>query len=224
MPSFCRWLAGLTDSVLQLRHALSRKQKRPHGRARLALEGLEDRAVPAALVAPGTEATYVRDLYVEVLGRSGSDAEVAGYVRDLQAGRSPDSVASAFLTSPEYFSRRVGDLYQSALNRPADPVGLVGHVSILQRSGSERDVLASLLGSAEYNALHPDNASFVQGLYEDALGRTPSAAEAATYEEHLASGVSRSEIIQAFLTSPERGRREIDGLFRLYLGRSADEP
>ena len=71
MSSFRRWLAGLTDSVLELRHALSRKQKQSR-RARLALEALEDRAVPAALIAPGTEADYVRELYVEVLGRKGN--------------------------------------------------------------------------------------------------------------------------------------------------------
>src|SRR5262249_30396294 len=123
----------------------------------------------------------------------------------------------------EYHGGRVGQLYGVVLGRPADPASQ-GFVALLQRGGSERDVLAGLLNSAEDNAPHPDDASFVEGLYEDALDRAPSAGEVASYQGRLASGLSRPELVGAFLSSPERGRLEVNVLYALYLGRAADEP
>src|SRR5262245_641793 len=133
-----------------------RAGRKAPARRRPFIELLEDRVVPAALVEPGSEPTYVQNLYSEVLGRTGSDAEVAVWVDHLHAGQSPDAVADSFLGSSEYHARRVGALYQDVLDRPADESGLQGFVSQLQAGRTEREVLGQLLKSTEYNTLHAD--------------------------------------------------------------------
>src|SRR3954469_17298505 len=155
----------LTDAV--------KKQEGPSRRrqARLTVEGLEERVVPATTLTPGTEGLFVQSLYRDVLGREGGQDEVAGYVGRLRAGLSAEQLVDGFLHSTEYLSRRVDALYLNAFERHADPAGLQGNVGLLRQGASERMVLANLLDSPEYSALHPGNDQFVDALYQDGLDR-----------------------------------------------------
>ena len=70
---------------------------------------------------------FVQALYRLLLGRTGSDAETAGWIDVLpQLGR--QGVAVRFLVSAEYRADLVQSYYELLLHRPADPQGLDGWV------------------------------------------------------------------------------------------------
>src|SRR5262249_42859012 len=143
-----------------------RAAERARGRARPVLEVLEERVVPDAT-------TYVQDLYAAVLGRTGGAGEVAGWVRQLQAGLPEQAVATAFWRSAEHGGLQVDRFYQVILHRAADASGRQNWVDQFVAGAGEVDVQNQLLASGEYQGSHPTDALFVQGLYEDVLGREP---------------------------------------------------
>jgi hypothetical protein len=94
--------------------------------------------------------------------------------------------------------------YARYLGRPADPRGLsiwVQHV----RSFGAMQAQAGILGSDEYYARHgyrPEG--FVQGLYVDVLGRTPSRREMHSWVSRLmVDGGIRPQLAQEFLTAAQ---------------------
>jgi streptogramin lyase len=73
---------------------------------------------------------FVQALYQLLLGRTGSAAEVAGWVSNLQNhGLTPQGVALGFLTSPENRTDVVAGYYQSLLHRSASQVEISGWVN-----------------------------------------------------------------------------------------------
>jgi hypothetical protein len=81
------------------------------------------------LISSGTpNERYVQALYQSLLGRSGSTAEVAGWVSALSLeGRS--SVTLGFLQSQEFRTDVFQSYYSTLLHRSADATGLAGWVS-----------------------------------------------------------------------------------------------
>jgi Domain of unknown function (DUF4214) len=117
--------------------------------------------------------TFVRSLYLNVLGRQADPQGEAHFTGVLNAGIPRSSVVQLIVTSPEAKTREVESFYQRFLRRAADPNGLNHFVSLLLRgaglqqpivtsdptSGSnapgalEQDVIAAIVGSAEYFTL-----------------------------------------------------------------------
>jgi hypothetical protein len=87
---------------------------------------------------------------------------------------------------------------------------------------TEHDVARMLLGGAEYQAAHPDNTTFIQGLYADILGRPADAAGLAAWQQMLQSGTTRDQAIQAFLNSAEANTRVIGQCYDRFLDRNLD--
>jgi hypothetical protein len=96
-----------------------------------------------------TNQGFVTGLYHDVLNRSASDAEVAGWVANLNSGASRLDVSVAFLTSQEYRTNLVQADYLTFLLRPADPGGLAAWVSALNAGAIDQQVLAGIFGSPE---------------------------------------------------------------------------
>ncbi len=96
-----------------------------------------------------TNQGFVTGLYQEVLNRTPSDAEVAGWVSALDNGASRLSVSTGFLTSQEYRSDLVQADYLTFLLRPADDSGLNAWVDALNAGATDQQVLAQIFGSAE---------------------------------------------------------------------------
>src|SRR5262249_50812459 len=86
----------------------------------------------------------------------------------------------------------------------------------------EADVQAGILSSPEYYAAHPDNAAFVEGLYHDLLGRDADPSGLASALARLQMGVSRLQVIDGILESPEALGQLVDGYYEAYLRREAD--
>jgi predicted outer membrane repeat protein len=93
-----------------------------------------------------TDQQYVQALYSQLLNRTGSASEVAGWLGVLpQLGR--QGVALQFLQSQEYRTIQVGSDYSTLLHRPGDAVGLTSWVlSKLDLA----NIRIGLEGSAEF--------------------------------------------------------------------------
>lgn len=95
-------------------------------------------------------------------------------------------------------------LYLNALERPFDVAGRDSFVDlIMHQNGTGSDVVRCFLGSVEFANRNLNNEEFVNVLYKAFFNRVPTAAEAANWTNALASGMTRAEIIEAFIASPE---------------------
>jgi hypothetical protein len=100
----------------------------------------------------------------------------------------------------------VARLYYGLLDRAPDAGGLQGFTNALENGASPQLVAQSILGSAEYEttSIGQSNASFVQYLYNTALGRAPDTAGLQGWENALDTGAqSRADVVKGFLSSSE---------------------
>ncbi|HMC89686.1 MAG TPA: DUF4214 domain-containing protein, partial [Gemmataceae bacterium] len=130
-----------------------------------------------------TNDTFVKALYHDLLGRTASAPEVAGWVQALGT-LSRAAVIGGFVNSDEYRSDLLGGWYQAYLGRGLDAGGQAGWLAQMRAGMSWEEVQANILTSGEFQArvsnLASDaNQSFIIGLYLHVLGRSASSAEVA---------------------------------------------
>ncbi len=95
-------------------------------------------------------------------------------------------------------------LYENALGRQYDVAGRDAWVDlIMHQNGTASQVVRGFLGSEEFIGRQQSDEEFVTTLYSVFFNRVPSASEAANWTAALASGLSRADIIEAFIASPE---------------------
>jgi hypothetical protein len=165
---------------------------------------------------------YVTALYRDILLRGADQSGLNTWVARLRAGTTRLQVAQAFWESAEHRGIQVDGIYQMVLHRSSDPRGRASWVAAMRAGVSELDVIRSFLLSGEYAAAHPTNAAFVAGLYADVLGRVADPGGSATWQSRLRSGVSRTTVVNAFLTCDEAYLRLLDSYYASYLKRPAD--
>jgi hypothetical protein len=68
-----------------------------------------------------------------------------------------------------------------------------------------------------------DNTLYLQNLYVKVLGRLPDLNGLTIWQAALADGVSRAQVAQAFISSPEHRMNEVDAYYQLFFGRAADQ-
>jgi len=168
------------------------------------------------------QATYVDGLYRAILGRPADEPALISWVLQLHQGLSPMQLVQDLWNSAEHRGLEVDDFYQTILHRGADAMGRAIWVNVLQAGASEADVESMLYASAEYQSSHPDNNSFVTGLYADVLSRNASSAEIAGFVQALQNGASRQQVARIFLTSTEAYMQSLDCDYRSLLRRVPD--
>jgi hypothetical protein len=97
----------------------------------------------------GTNQGFITALYQDVLNRSASNAEIAGWESVLDNGISRLNVSTGFLTSQEYRTDLVQADYMTFLLRQADTGGLSSWVNALNGGATDQQVLAQIFGSPE---------------------------------------------------------------------------
>jgi hypothetical protein len=108
-------------------------------------------ASPEYQLAHTTDGSFIDSLYANVLGRSESSLERAGWLQILQGGVTRSQAAERFLTSLERYSRVVDGYYLTFLRRRPDAAGKSGWVNLLVNGQSSVDGVAeSFLSSPEY--------------------------------------------------------------------------
>ena len=172
---------------------------------------------------PDVTTAEVTALYNIVLGRAPDAAGLAGWVGAIKGGTvTYNQVAYAFLHSTAYYDRVIAADYLTFAHRAAAQPEIDAWAALMQQGTTEEQVADLMLNSTEFNALHADNGSFVQALYNDLLGRTASDSEVAGWDAYLAGGASRDSMVYLFLHSAGAAQRAVDGLYAITLGRPAD--
>ncbi len=183
----------------------------------LGVETLEARLVPDA-------ASYVNGLYLQVLHRSPTAAEVTAGVQLDQTSSATQLVASIWL-SPEHRGLQVDSYYQSFLDRTETPAERQHWVNRFTNGGlSEVQVQTALLTSPEYLADHPGPTKFVQSLYQNLLGRAPSYAELSGWTAQLQTPKSYATVALDILTTKENETLVVGNDYVSLLNRTADAP
>ena len=133
-----------------------------------------------------------------------------------------DGAFAATLThSAEFYTNIINLDYQTFLGRSPIPSELTYYLNELQSGQSDENLLAGFAGSQEfYQTSGNTPAAWINAMYKDILGRTPSASELTYYENSLASGTTRTEISLGFARSPEHETQVITYDYGKFLGRS----
>ncbi|MBH3345527.1 DUF4214 domain-containing protein [Pseudomonas parafulva] len=197
----------------------------------LSFVGEDGETESVALAHNDAEAAALR-LYQGILDR---DADVSGakfFTGFVNNGGSLTDVANAFLNSSEFAGANnaadVNDLYQALLGRGTDgDAGASVWTNVLANGGTLADVAAAISVSAEAQAVDASNGTFVESLYEAALGREADEAGLQNWVSQLFNGASRAEIAQSIVGSAEAGAKAnadfIDSLYQSALDRTADD-
>ncbi len=131
------------------------------------------------------------------------------------------TVANGLAHSAEYYSNFVTAAYQQYLGRLPDANGLAYWVNQMQEGLSDERLEAGFIGSPEYIADHGGaGANWVQGLYQDLLGRAPRADEVAYWVNSLNNGMSPADVAFGFASSAEREGQRVTADYQRYLGRA----
>jgi hypothetical protein len=166
---------------------------------------------------------FLTHLYGDLLGRPPDAAGLVFWDSQLSAGLTRFQVILGFEQSPEYRAVLVEQLYAKLFHRQADSSGLNTWTTFLANGGTAAQLETTLLGSAEYFALHgSSNSGFLQGIYQDVLGRALDPSGAASWGGLLASGAPRQGIALAVVQSLEGAQAAVQFIYSEFLHRPAD--
>ena len=166
----------------------------------------------------GTEAGFVQSLYKTVLGRTGSDFEVASWVAKMDAGMPAGLVAFGFNNSLEHRTNEVVGYYRDFLGRGLDPTASFW-IDRLMNGAPESAVVEGILGSREYNLAHANSTTFARDLYLEVLGRQGGDSEIQGWVDELATGMTRAQVVAGFVESYEANDAIVESLYSTALHR-----
>jgi len=178
---------------------------------------LTNAAIPNLGGPLSTPQSFIQAMYNELLGRSGSLAELNGWVPVLTA-QGQAAVANDILRSNESLGRVVDQLYLRFLGRQSDPGGRAFWINALQSGSTLETVEAGFLTSPEY--LHHIDTDYVQSLYINLFGRTGGPDELAGWYSQIQT-LGLAGIANGFLTSQEYRGDSVSGDIAAFLHRPA---
>ena len=167
------------------------------------------------------EQLWLDEVFNAVLHREIDQASLDAFHPRFAAGLSLTQAALDVLQSVEYRTLLVQGFFNTFLHRAATPAELATFLAMLAGGATDEDVMAAILSSPEYYATRGGgtNAGFISALYQDLLGRPPSAAEQAQWDAAFGTGATRQQVALQVLKSTEFRTRLIKGWFQAYLGR-----
>lgn len=165
-----------------------------------------------------SNSAYVQNIYEQVLGRQADAGGLQGWTDVLAQGASRASLVTAVVDSSEFQGHYVNQsnaayaeaLYEHVLGRQGDAAGLQGWVNALNNNVESRIDLANIfVNSAEFQTHLSQlggglsDSTFVESLYEGALGRQAEAGGLQLFTSALAHGTLRADVAVAIAESPE---------------------
>ena len=181
----------------------------------------ESTVSPAAACPAGNE-RFVCQSFLDLLNRMPDPIGRADWTAALDTGGLTRSqVAAQIQLSTEYLVDLVASWYQTYLHRSPAPAEISGWVGQLAAGQTREAVLASILGSSEYYVLDGSTpAGFINGLYQDLLGRPADPAGRGYWESALAFGLSRQYVAGALLGSTEAQTHRVVAWYEHFLRRT----
>lgn len=166
------------------------------------------------------DAAWLANLYVDVLGRTASAAELAWWHERLALGQGRGQIAMAFAASRERRAAQIEAWYQQYLGRAADLGGLAWWLDVWQNHGMYA-VQVGLLASAECFGRSGSVSQWLADLYRFLLGRQAAAHELDWWQQRAAT-VPRSAVVRGFIASEEFGLHQLRAWYTAYLRREPD--
>ncbi len=164
---------------------------------------------------------WVNQIFIDLLGRTADAGSLSSYSTLLGGGTPRTTVALSVLTSDEYRNRLMTSFYATFLHRTPSAPELSFWLPAFAANLSDEQIEAQLVASPEYFALSGGtNAGWITRIFNDVLGRTPSAAETATYSGFLGSS-SRVTVGLSILKSSEAVNRRVQQYYSGFLRRNA---
>jgi Ca2+-binding RTX toxin-like protein len=167
---------------------------------------------------------FVTLLYQNVFSRSPDQAGLQSWVNQLENGMSRQKVVQFFAESPEHlrvtataqhafdtthdpteWTDDVYRLFRAILDREPDPGGFAAWVDSLSKGTALNDVVAAFMNSSEFQSTYgaTSDAQFVTLLYQNVLTRMPDPGGMANWTNALQGGMSRVDLVSAFMRSSE---------------------
>jgi hypothetical protein len=169
------------------------------------------------------ENVWIASLYRDYLGRRFDDDGFDFWVRQRAAGMQPSALARGFAYSEERSRALAAELYRTLLDREPDEGGLAFWTSQLQGGASRQSVILGFLTSPEYTGRFGTPEAWVESLYNKLLRRGSDPGGFQFWVGRLASGVTRAEVANGFLTSEEYCRARAAENYRRFLRRDPEE-
>src|SRR3954452_24253315 len=178
-----------------------------------------DTSTPVAGVGPSND-RFINQLYIDLLGRTADGIALSTFNALIAGDGTRSDVATAVLTSAEYRQKLLTDFYTTFLHRPISPAEVSFWMPAFGAGMTDEQVEAQITASPEYFALAGStNAAWINRIYNDVLGRSPSAAETAVFLAQLGSN-SRLNVGLAILNSGEAITRRVQQAFPRLLHRT----
>jgi hypothetical protein len=166
---------------------------------------------------------WIDQMFFDLLGRPVDPGNLVIY-EGILSGGTRTTTAAAILASTEYRQRLITGFYATFLRR----IPLASEVSFwlpaFTAGLTDEQIEAQFVASPEYFALAGStNAGWINRIFNDVLGRSPSAAEVSSYSTLLASS-SRMSVGLAILNSSEADNLRVQQYFTRFLRRSPSAP
>jgi len=179
-----------------------------------------DTSTPVAGVGPSSD-RFINQLYIDLLGRTADAAALSTFNALLAGGGTHNDVAAAVLVSAEYRQKLLTDFYSTFLHRPILPAEVSFWGPAFAAGMTDEQIESQILASPEYFALAgSSNSIWISHVYNDVLGRSPSAPETAAFLSLIGSS-SRLNVALAILNSGEAITRRVQQAFPRLLHRTA---
>ena len=163
----------------------------------------------------GANAAFVQVLYNDVLGRTGTLAEVNAW-GGVVASSGQAVVANSILHSFESFARIVQGLYVHLLEREPSAAETSAWAGFLAGGATLEQLENAILTSPEYLSLNPN---WVKSLYLNVLGRPGTDGEVAAWNAVVPT-IGLSAVASAFTSSLEARMRAATTFFQVFLHRA----
>ena len=135
------------------------------------------------------------------------------------------AISLALTHSTEFYQNFINNGYQQYLGRGPDAGGLNFWTDQMLNHGlTDEQFEAHFIGSPEYIANHGGQGGWVNGMYRDLLGRTPTQSEVDGWVAALNNGVTPAQVAYGFSAGAEREGIRVRGDYSIYLGREATQP
>ena len=167
---------------------------------------------------------YVRALYKDVHSREG-DVNGVKYWTDqlIQQKMTKEEVVKGFLNSKEYRERFVKNIYAWFHDRVPDETGLKYWTEYM-KDHDEGDMIRNFVLAQEFwNHSNQDYRDWVENLYWTLQSRKPDQTGHNYWTKELKGGMSKEDVVGAFLKSNEYRERYIKFLYEWYHKRQPDD-
>ena len=177
---------------------------------------------PSGTSNPNLPTAEVNGLYNILFGHLPDPTGLANAVAYLNGGGSLKALTTLLMDTTEYETRVVAQDYLNFAGRMGTSSEINTWVNLLQHGSTPEQIASLMLTSDGFNSTHVDNASYVQALYNDLLGRRASDSEVAGWTSLMSSGLSRASVAFDFVFGAPAMTRAVNGLGVIFWGTPPD--